>query len=163
GAITADLLAFTAMSQRLLLRQIAGLQQGPEASVLKVAAAWNATRLQQAVLSWQGPDAATMDGTNGAAIQRYLSLPPTLIGGGTREIQLNVIAELVLCLPRLICSQSPRRQEYRRSWWFPGRRWVRGQSCKLTGQPGNSTAGLFPPDVADPRAMREGLPCPISR
>ena len=60
GAITADLLAFTAMSQRLLLRQIAGLQQGPEASVLKVAAAWNATRLQQAVLGWQGPGAATM-------------------------------------------------------------------------------------------------------
>jgi alkylation response protein AidB-like acyl-CoA dehydrogenase len=100
GAITADLLAFTAMSQRLLLRQIAGLQQGPEASVLKVAAAWNATRLQQAVLSWQGPDAATIDGTNGAASQRYLSLPPTLIGGGTLEIQLNVIAERVLGLPR---------------------------------------------------------------
>ncbi len=100
GAITADLLAFTAMSQRLLLRQIAGLQQGPEASVLKVAAAWNATRLQQAVLSWQGPGAATIDGTNGAASQRYLSLPPTLIGGGTLEIQLNVIAERVLGLPR---------------------------------------------------------------
>jgi len=100
GAVTADLLAFTAMSQRLLLRQIAGLQQGPEASVLKVAAAWNATRLQQAVLSWQGPDAATIDGTNGAASQRYLSLPPTLIGGGTMEIQLNVIAERVLGLPR---------------------------------------------------------------
>jgi alkylation response protein AidB-like acyl-CoA dehydrogenase len=100
GAITADLLAFAAMSQRLLLRQIAGLQQGPEASVLKVAAAWNATRLQQAVLSWQGPDAATIDGTNGAASQRYLSLPPTLIGGGTLEIQLNVIAERVLGLPR---------------------------------------------------------------
>ena len=100
GAITADLLAFTAMSQRLLLRQIAGLQQGPEASVLKVAAAWNATRLQQAVLSWQGPGAATMDGTNGAAPRRYLSLPPTLIGGGTLEIQLNVIAERVLGLPR---------------------------------------------------------------
>jgi alkylation response protein AidB-like acyl-CoA dehydrogenase len=100
GAITADLLAFTAMSQRLLLRQIAGLQQGPEASVLKVAAAWNATRLQQAVLAWQGADAAALDGTAGAAAQRYLSLPPTLIGGGTLEIQLNVIAERVLGLPR---------------------------------------------------------------
>jgi alkylation response protein AidB-like acyl-CoA dehydrogenase len=67
GAITADLLAFTAMSQRLLLRQIAGLHQGPEASVLKVAAAWNATRLQRAVLGWQGTDAAALDGPAGAA------------------------------------------------------------------------------------------------
>jgi alkylation response protein AidB-like acyl-CoA dehydrogenase len=100
GAITADLLAFTAMSQRLLLRQIAGLQQGPEASVLKVAAAWNATRLQQAVLAWQGADAAALDGTAGAAAQRYLSHPPPQIGGGTLEIQLNVIAERVLGLPR---------------------------------------------------------------
>ena len=107
GAITADLLAFAAMSQRLLLRQIAGLQQGPEASVLKVAAAWNATRLQQAALGWQGADAATLDGTAGAAAQRYLSLPPTLIGGGTLEIQLNVIAERVLGLPRLAAPLRP--------------------------------------------------------
>jgi hypothetical protein len=32
--------------------------------------------------------------------QVYLSVPPTLIGGSTLEIQLNVIAERVLDLPK---------------------------------------------------------------
>jgi alkylation response protein AidB-like acyl-CoA dehydrogenase len=100
GALTADALAFAAMSQRLLLRQIAGLQPGAEASVLKVVAAGNATSLRRAVLDWHGAEAAVRGGPAGEAAQRYLSLPPTLLGGGTLEIQLNVIAERVLGLPR---------------------------------------------------------------
>jgi alkylation response protein AidB-like acyl-CoA dehydrogenase len=30
----------------------------------------------------------------------YLALPAELIGGGTREIQLNIIAQMILGLPR---------------------------------------------------------------
>jgi alkylation response protein AidB-like acyl-CoA dehydrogenase len=100
GVLTADALAFAALSQRLLLRQIAGLQPGAEGSVLKVVAAWNDTSLRRAVLGWHGAGAATLSGPAGEAAQRYLSLPPALIGGGTLEIQLNVIGEHVLSLPR---------------------------------------------------------------
>jgi hypothetical protein len=44
----------------------------------------------------------------------------------------------------------------------PGRLWVRGQSCKLTGFVKPIVGMSFLPDVADPRVTREGLPCPIS-
>jgi alkylation response protein AidB-like acyl-CoA dehydrogenase len=96
GAVTAGALAFAAMRQRLLLRQIAGLQPGAEASVLKVVATWNDIATRRAVLGWHGPDAAVRSDP----AQEYLSLPPVLIGGGTMEIQLNVIGEHVLGLPR---------------------------------------------------------------
>ena len=100
GAVTADINAFEALSQRSLLRQIEGLRPGGESSVLKVVSAWNEAALRRLAFDWQGPEAAALDAGAGDASQAYLSLPPTLIGGGTVEIQLNVIGEQVLGLPR---------------------------------------------------------------
>jgi len=33
-------------------------------------------------------------------IEQYFHLPAELIGGGTKEIQLNIIAQFILGLPR---------------------------------------------------------------
>ena len=96
GALTARMNAFEAMVRRDLLRRLSGLNPGAEASVLKVVSAQLTTDIRLAALSWAGPDAMVEDGP----AQSLLSLPPQLIGGGTAEIQLNVIGEQVLGLPR---------------------------------------------------------------
>ncbi|WP_045876628.1 acyl-CoA dehydrogenase [Pseudofrankia sp. DC12] len=100
GAVYAQAFALSAMSLRSTLRTLSGLRPGAEASVAKVAASFLNTDVGTRVLRWFGPAAASADGPAAAAVHQYLSIPPHLIGGGTIEIQLNVISERVLGLPR---------------------------------------------------------------
>jgi alkylation response protein AidB-like acyl-CoA dehydrogenase len=99
GRTDADVFAFRAMSHRIVLRQVEGIRPGPEASVLKVVSAWNETATRRLILDWQGPE-AVLDVAKGQPVFDYLSLPQQLIGGGTVEVQLNLISEVVLGLPR---------------------------------------------------------------
>src|SRR5690606_38716173 len=92
--------ALTALGRRSLLRRLAGGRSGAEASVLKVGSAEHHAEVTRTVLGWRGPEAAVLGGAGGAAAGAYLSTPKQLLGGGTVEIQLNVIAEHVLGLPR---------------------------------------------------------------
>jgi alkylation response protein AidB-like acyl-CoA dehydrogenase len=100
GLLTAKVNSFEALGRREFLRQLSGLQPGAESSVLKVVSSWNATEIRGTVLGWLGAGAAVTTGEPGDPAQALLSVPPLLIGGGTTEIQLNVIAEQVLRLPR---------------------------------------------------------------
>jgi alkylation response protein AidB-like acyl-CoA dehydrogenase len=100
GALTARVSAFDALVQRGLLRRLGGLHPGAGSSILKVVSAQLTTDIRRTAMGWAGPDAAVLTGTDGGPAQALLSTPPLLIGGGTAEIQLNVIAEQVLGLPR---------------------------------------------------------------
>jgi alkylation response protein AidB-like acyl-CoA dehydrogenase len=100
GATFAVAHALAALGLRTTLRSLSGLRPGAESSVSKVASATLVTRIGERAARWFGPAAAVADGPAGRRVQRYLSVPPQLIGGGTVEIQLDVIAERILGLPR---------------------------------------------------------------
>ena len=100
GVLMAERQALAAWRLRSLLRRVSGLQPGAESSALKVAVSWHQVRAARAVLRWAGAEGAVASGGPGDAVERYLALPAQLIGGGTAEVQLNVIAERVLGLPR---------------------------------------------------------------
>jgi len=100
GRLTGWLNATEAMTRRGLLQRLGGVQPGAEASVLKLMSSLVSADIRRTALAWSGPEAAVTSGAGGGPAQAYLSVPPTLIGGGTSEIQLNVIAEHVLGLPR---------------------------------------------------------------
>ncbi|MFD1813384.1 acyl-CoA dehydrogenase [Rhodococcus gannanensis] len=105
GRITATTGALDALAHRGVLKRLSGLNPGVEASVLKAASARHITEAAAQVLEWFGPEAAVGSlgpdvSGGGRAAKAYLSTPSLLIGGGTLEIQLNVIAEQILGLPR---------------------------------------------------------------
>jgi alkylation response protein AidB-like acyl-CoA dehydrogenase len=99
GRAAADRIALGALGLRETLRRLSGLEPGVGASVIKVGGALADRERVNAALGLLGPEAALNDGRTGLVLDE-LSLPSVLLGGGTVEIQLNVISERILGLPR---------------------------------------------------------------
>ncbi|MGE2717257.1 acyl-CoA dehydrogenase [Mycolicibacterium litorale] len=99
GDIDAYSGAIKALGVRETLRLLDGQHAGPASSIAKVATAAMLRRTFAATLALTGETALLQD-TEPPVVQPYLHLPAELVGGGTREIQLNIIAQMVLGLPR---------------------------------------------------------------
>ncbi|MEV0599499.1 acyl-CoA dehydrogenase family protein [Streptomyces sp. NPDC050315] len=100
GALAAEAHALGCIGLRTTLQQVSGLEPGAGASVRKLVQ----TRHQQAVaelaLELLGPAGALREGAGERALHGFLMSRCLTIAGGTTQVQLNVVAERLLGLPR---------------------------------------------------------------
>jgi alkylation response protein AidB-like acyl-CoA dehydrogenase len=103
GRNTAREMSLGALNLRSVLSRLSGQQPGAEISVQKVYNAIAQRDGSRALLTLLGPvGALTAPSVDMAAdyARDHIALPSVLFGGGTIEIQLNVIAQRILGLPR---------------------------------------------------------------
>ncbi|QZT61635.1 acyl-CoA dehydrogenase [Mycolicibacterium austroafricanum] len=91
--------AIKVLAVREVMRLLDGQAAGPASSIAKVAMNVMLRRTFKATLELTAP-AALVEDSDPAIVEPYFHLPAELIGGGTREIQLNIIAQMILGLPR---------------------------------------------------------------
>ncbi|MDF5751065.1 acyl-CoA dehydrogenase [Spongiactinospora sp. TRM90649] len=104
GAVVSEGHALEALALRVTLKQIAGGEPGGEASVRKLLSTTHAQRVAECAVSLLGPAAVTAPDTRlggpGYWTRAALGTRAMTIYGGTTEVQLNIIAERMLGLPR---------------------------------------------------------------
>jgi alkylation response protein AidB-like acyl-CoA dehydrogenase len=99
GEVDAYSNAIKALGVREALRLLDGQSPGPASSIAKVATAAMLRRTFAATLQLTGELGLVAD-SQPPVVAPYLHLPAELVGGGTTEIQLNIIAQMVMGLPR---------------------------------------------------------------
>jgi alkylation response protein AidB-like acyl-CoA dehydrogenase len=99
GDVEAYTTAIKALVLREILRLVEGQAAGPTSSIAKYAMVMLLRRASSATLGLTGR-IAMLEESEPAVIRPYFDMPSELIGGGTPEIQLTVIASMILGLPR---------------------------------------------------------------
>jgi alkylation response protein AidB-like acyl-CoA dehydrogenase len=99
GDVQAYTTAIKAMVLRETLRLVDGQAPGPTSSIAKYAMVVLLRRASTATLGLTGR-VAMLEDSDPAVVGPYFDMPSELIGGGTAEIQLTVIASMILGLPR---------------------------------------------------------------
>ncbi|KUI45463.1 acyl-CoA dehydrogenase [Mycobacterium sp. GA-1199] len=97
GELDAYANAIKALGVRETIRLLDGQASGAASSIAKVAMNVLLRRTFPATLGSAGRSAMAADSD---VVVPYLRVPAELIGGGTKEIQLNIIAQMILGLPR---------------------------------------------------------------
>ncbi|MFD0267390.1 acyl-CoA dehydrogenase family protein [Streptomyces sp. NPDC127106] len=100
GVLAAEAHALACMGLRTTLRQVSGLEPGAGASVRKLVQTPHQQRTAELALELLGPAGAVREGAGERAVHGLLMSRCLTIAGGTTQVQLNVVAERILGLPR---------------------------------------------------------------
>ncbi|MEU5953629.1 acyl-CoA dehydrogenase [Streptomyces sp. NPDC047525] len=100
GALAAEAHALACIGLRTTMRQVAGAEPGAGASVRKLVQTPHQQKVAELALEMLGPAGAVREGAGERALHGFLMSRCLTIAGGTTQVQLNVVAERLLGLPR---------------------------------------------------------------
>jgi len=100
GALLAEAHALACIGLRTTLRQVSGVEPGAGASVRKLIQTVHQQKVAELGLELLGPAGALREGAGERAVHGFLLSRCLTIAGGTTQVQLNVVAERILGLPR---------------------------------------------------------------
>ncbi|WJY37982.1 acyl-CoA dehydrogenase [Streptomyces sp. P9-2B-2] len=100
GALAAEAHALGCIGLRTTLQQVSGLEPGAGASIRKLVQTPHQQKVAELALELLGPDGAVREGVGERALHGFLMSRCLTIAGGTTQVQLNVVAERLLGLPR---------------------------------------------------------------
>lgn len=100
GALAAEAHALACIGLRTTLQQVSGLEPGAGASVRKLVQTPHQQRTAELTLELLGPAGAVSEAVGKRAVHGMLMSRCLTIAGGTTQVQLNVVAERILGLPR---------------------------------------------------------------
>ncbi|WP_109509183.1 acyl-CoA dehydrogenase [Nocardioides speluncae] len=100
GQILCDAQSGGLLGLRQTIRSLAGQQPGAESSIAKLVGVENIQQVWETCMEWQGPDALVTEPEEKTATWWFLNSRCLSIAGGTTDVQLNIIGERILGLPR---------------------------------------------------------------
>ncbi len=100
GKILCDAQSGSLFGLRTAIRKVFGAQPGAESSVAKLLGVAHVQEVWEAAMEWQGVDALYDEAQGGTPTWWFLNSRNLSIAGGTTDVQLNIIGERILGLPR---------------------------------------------------------------
>ncbi|PXW30354.1 UNVERIFIED_CONTAM: alkylation response protein AidB-like acyl-CoA dehydrogenase [Williamsia faeni] len=100
GKVLCDAQTGGLMGLRSTLRSLTGGQPGAESSIAKLLGVEHIQQVWEVAMEWAGPSSLLSEQDRWAPTQQFLNSQCLSIAGGTTNVQLNIIGERILGLPR---------------------------------------------------------------